>query len=265
MLKPSAYRYPNERLILALTFLLVLLVIVLSATATLCLSVVFIGLFVIMAYNSSLNHHRSLVLAAQPVTPQRTPALNALVAECAARLRPGSLEVFIAPSRTLNAYTFGLSSPKVVVLYSALLDVMDEDELRFITGHEMGHVALGHTFLNSLVGGMAGIPSNSLSSALLTMAFLWWNRTCELSADRAGLLACRSPEKAITALIKLVAGPSGRTQAGLQAAYQRIDAQDDTWLGNLTETLGSHPMLIRRINALRRYAASGQYRRLVNL
>jgi len=32
------------------------------------------------------------------------------------------------------AYTFGLSTPKVVVLYSALFDVMDADELKFIVG-----------------------------------------------------------------------------------------------------------------------------------
>ena len=86
---------------------------------------------------------------------------------------------------------------------------MDADELRFIIGHEMGHVALGHTWLNSLVGGMAGIPSSSTSSAILTLAFLSWNRTCELSADRAGLLACGSLDKAVSSLIKLVAGPEG--------------------------------------------------------
>ena len=44
--------------------------------------------------------------------------------------------------------------------------------------------------LNWLVGGMAGIPSPFMASALLAMAFLWWNRACEFSADRAGLLAC---------------------------------------------------------------------------
>lgn len=263
--RTTAYRYPNERLILVLTIVLVLLVIALTATATICVSVIFILAAVVLAYASSRSHHQALIDRAHPVSTQGTPHLAKLVQECVTRLQPGVVQVFVTPNRQLNAYTFGLDSPKVVVLYSALLQVMDDDEMRFIIGHELGHVALGHTRLNSLVGGMAGIPSNSAASALLMMAFLWWNRACEHSADRAGLLACGKPEKAITALIKLVAGPAGQTPGGLELAYRQIDAEDDTLLGSLGEVVGTHPMLIRRINALRSYVASEQYRRLQTL
>ena len=153
-------------------------------------------------------------------------------------------------------------SPKVVVLYEPLFKIMDEDELTFIIGHELGHVALGHTWLNSLIGGIAGIPSSMGAAAILSMAFLSWNRACEFSADRAGLLACAKPEKAISALIKLVAGPKALSPEGMAAAYQQIDAEDDTWLGSLNEAFGTHPMLIRRIQELRKYASSSQYRLL---
>ncbi len=258
----TSYRYPNETMVLGLTLLLVGLVIAITAVATVCTSVIFVLLAVLWAYFSSRSHHQNLVRAAYPVTDSGTPGLMRLFQENAARLKPGPLQAFVVPSRQLNAYTFGLDDPKVVVLYSALLDVMDADELRFIIGHEMGHIALGHTRLNSLVGGLAGIPSGSLASAVLVTVFLWWNRTCEFSADRAGLLAVGKPEKAITALIKLVAGPTGKTRRGLELAYQKIDAQDDTLLGSLQETFASHPMLIRRINALRKWSSSAQYRRL---
>lgn len=258
----TAYRYPNERLILWLTMLLVFLVIAITATATVCTSVIFIGIAVGLAYFSSRSHHQALMQAAHPISSQDTPGLSNLMKECVARLRPGPVVGYVTRSRELNAYTFGLDTPKVVVLYSALLQVMDEDELCFIIGHELGHVALGHTWLNSLVGGMAGIPSSSLASLLLTMAFLRWNRACELSADRAGLLACGRVDKAVSALIKLVAGPQAATPEGLALAYQQIDAEDDTLLGSLNEALGTHPMLIRRINELRRYAASQEYRNL---
>jgi Zn-dependent protease with chaperone function len=258
----TSYRYPDEYIVLGLTLLLVGLVIAISALATVCTSLVFVLLVVVWAYFSSRSHHQNLVRAAYPVTDSNTPRLLRLFQESADRIKPGPLQAFVVPSRQLNAYTFGLDDPKVVVLYSALLDVMDADELRFIIGHEMGHIALGHTRLNSLVGGLAGIPSNSLASAVLVTVFLWWNRTCELSADRAGLLATGKPEKAITALIKLVAGPTGKTARGLELAYRKIDAEDDTLLGSLQETFASHPMLIRRINALRQWSSSQQYRRL---
>lgn len=258
----TSYRYPNETLILVSTLALVGLVIAITATATLCGSVIFVVLMVILSYSSSRAHHHALIAQAYQVTHQNAPELADLVQSCVERLKPDPVQAFVVKSNQLNAYTFGLDSPKVVVLYSALLKVMDEDELRFIIGHELGHVALGHTWLNSLVGGMAGIPSGSAASAILLLAFLSWNRACEYSADRAGLLACGSLEKATTALIKLVAGPAGSTKRGLELAYRQIDAQDDTWLGNLSEAFASHPLLIRRINELRQFAASAEYQRL---
>jgi len=217
----TAYRYPHEQLILALTLLLVFLVIALTATATLCLSFVFVLAMVALAYFLTRSHHQALLEQAVHVTPHTAPNLAALVAESAVRLRPGPVQVFVAPGEALNAYTFGLSSPKVVVLEAPLLQVMDGDELRFILGHELGHVRLGHTWLNSLVGGMAGIPSPFLASALLGLAFLWWNRACEYSADRAGLLACGNLPKAVSALVKLAVGGQARTTVDLERALRR--------------------------------------------
>ncbi|MBN1146070.1 MAG: M48 family metallopeptidase [Anaerolineales bacterium] len=261
-MRTTAYRYPNEQLILTLTLLLVFAVIALTATATLCASLVFIIAFVVLSYYMGRSHHQALVRNAARVTPAATPGLERVVARGLARLQPGEVEVYVLPSQQLNAYTFGLSSPKVVVLYSTLLKVMDEDEVLFILGHELGHVALGHTWLNSLIGGIAGIPASFSAAAILSMAFLWWNRSCEYSADRAGLLACGKPEKAVTALVKLAAGPRAASNADLERLYRQIDAEDDTAWSNLAEALGTHPMLINRIEQLRSYAGSGQYRRL---
>ncbi len=258
----TAYRYPGEHAILALTLLLVLLVIALTATATVCLSAVFVALAVAVGYAMTRAQHRELLARAYPVTPANAPGLAASVEGCAARLQAGPVQVFVASSPVLNAYTFGILPPYVVVLNSALLHTMDADELRFIIGHELGHVRLGHTWLNSLVGGMAGIPSPFLASAVMAFAFLWWNRACEYSADRAGLLACGKPSKGISALVKLAAGPEADTAAELMQALRRIEAEDDGALAPLGEALSTHPMMGRRIEQLRRYARSEEYRRL---
>ncbi len=165
--RTTAYRTPDELFILGLTLLLVFAVIAISAAVTLCASFVLVALAVFLAYSSSQAHHRILMERAYPVTDRSAPELAALVRQCVQRLQPGVVQVFVTPSNQLNAYTFGLSDPRVVVLYSALFDVMDADELRFVFGHELGHVQLGHTRINSLLGGMAGIPSSSVASALL--------------------------------------------------------------------------------------------------
>lgn len=263
-MKNTSYRLTGERLVLALTLFVVLAVIAITASATVCASVLFILAFVAMSYFLGRAHHQELLSLADKVTPEALPDLDRLVRRGARRLRPGPVEVFVATGNELNAYTFGLSSPKALVLYSGLLPLMEEDELVFILGHEMGHVALGHTWLNSLVGGMAGIPASWSVGTILSLVFLWWNRMCEYSADRAGLLACGNSEKAFSALVKLGAGPSARTRADLEQAYRRIDAEDDTPAGALGEVLATHPLLIRRIDRLRQYARSDGYRRVLS-
>jgi Zn-dependent protease with chaperone function len=261
-IKTTAYRYPNELLILWVTILVVLGVIVFTAAATACLSVAFMLVFVVLAYQSSKSHHQGLMQNAQRVGREATTDLSMLIDECAQKLQVEPVQVFVLPSRVRNAYTFGMESPKAIVLYSALLPLMDREEMQFIVGHEMGHICLGHTRLNTLIGGMAGIPSNIASAVLMHLAFLWWNRACEYSADRAGMLACGNPNKAISALIKLEAGGSPYDAESLARVAQRIEAEDDDVFNNIGEALGTHPMVVRRINQIRNYAQSAEYHRL---
>jgi Zn-dependent protease with chaperone function len=259
----TSYRYPNEILILALTLFLVFAVIAVTAAATFCGSLLFVLVMLVISFLLNRSHHDELIQDAQPVTVQTAPELAVLTKSCATRLQAGSFSAYIAPGNILNAYTFGLGEAPVVVVYAGVLRIMDEDELSFIIGHELGHVCLGHTWLNSLVGGMSGIPSPYFAAVLLYISFRWWNRACEYSADRAGLLACGKPEKAASALIKLVGGTSGiRSLEGWQQALRRIESEDDHLEGNLQELLSSHPMIIRRLQALSQYATSAEYQHL---
>jgi len=256
----TSYRYPNEHAILALTLVLVFAVIAFTAVATFCGSFLFVLVMLAVSYFMNRTHHNELIKNAHPVIAQTEPELAALVKGCASQLRSPPFRIFIAPGNTLNAYTFGLVEPQVVVVYAGVLSIMDEDELRFIVGHEIGHICLGHTWLNSLVGGMAGIPSPYLAAVVLYFSFRWWNRVCEYSADRAGLLACAKPEKAYSALIKLVSGSSAvRSPQAWEQALRQIESEDDHMENNIGELLSTHPMIIRRLEALRKYAASPDY------
>jgi Zn-dependent protease with chaperone function len=261
MYRSRAYRYANEQVVLVLTLLLVLGVIIFTATVTFCLSGVFIIAMFVLSALLIRSHHQTLMRSAFRVDRARSPELAALVAECGLKLQPGPVDVFVVDQKQLNAYTFGISSPKVLALYTPLLKVMNTRELSFIIGHEMGHVALGHTWLNTILGGMAGIPAPFGAAVLLYTAFRWWNRMCEYSADRAGLLACGDLQVAISALVKLVA-PEIRDQRDFERALALVDAEDDSAASRLAEAFQSHPMVIRRINTLRDYARSPEYQTL---
>jgi STE24 endopeptidase len=49
-----------------------------------------------------------------------------------------------AKLRALNAYVSGLGASKRVVIWDTTIRRMSEDEVVFVTGHEMGHYVLGH-------------------------------------------------------------------------------------------------------------------------
>ncbi len=258
----TAYRYPNEHLILAITIVAVVGVIAFTAAATVCTSVLFVLAVLGLGYFSSRSNHQALLAEAQQVTPQSTPEMIPLIQANYARLQVEPVNMFIVRSNQLNAYTFGMGNPKAVVLYSSLFKIMDRSEIQFILGHEMGHVKLGHTWLNTLVGGIAGIPSGLGAAAIMELAFRWWNRACEYSADRAGVLACANPAKAISALVKLEAGAAALTKAGLQAAIQHIETEDDDIMNNLAEMLASHPMVAKRVEEIRRFTNTQGYRQM---
>lgn len=258
MFRSRRYRYDNEQVVLAVTILLVLTVIILTSTVTFCVSGIFIvGMFGLSAYLIHA-HHQSLLRDAHRVDLLHTPELAQLVDECREKLQPGEVDVFLVDGKQINAYTFGIADPKALVIYTPVIRIMTAGELRFVVGHEMGHVALGHTWLNTIVGGLAGIPAPFGAAVLLYAAFRWWNRMCEFSADRAGLLACGDLNLAVSALVRLAA-PEVRNQREFEQALVRIDAEDDLVSSRMAALFQTHPMVIRRINQLHAYAATAEY------
>jgi Zn-dependent protease with chaperone function len=260
----TSYRYPSEQFTLFVTICLVLFFLLVSAGLTACLAPLLVGVFLLIAYQANQSRHKALDQQGVEVTPQRTPELSAIFEKCRRRIQPGNVEAIVVPSRQLNAYTFGFSDPKIVVLFDALFKVMDQDEIAFIMGHELGHVALGHTWLNTLLGSAEMFPGSFTAAVVLTLAFRWWNRSCEYSADRAGLLACGNINKAVSALVKLVAGDA-RTQQQIQESLNMIDKEDDSLVNILGESLSTHPMIIRRVEELKKFAASSEYQRLQHM
>ena len=258
MNRPS--RHPSEVPVLLTTLLLVGGVLVITTGLTICIAPVLIAMMVAYSYITNQQHHAALMQQAIKV-PVEGPTgesqglddLGQLVRECRDTLGCEPVDVFIVPSRQLNAYTFGLGSPKVIVLYQPMLKVMDANELKFVIGHEMGHIVFGHTWLNTLIGGMAGMPSTIRAAIIFTFAFRWWNRACEYSADRAGLVACGHPIKAISALAQLEVGDFN-TAEELHRALAVIERQDDSLENILGETLSDHPMIAKRIKALQEYS-----------
>ena len=112
----SALRYPGERSTLVGTLLLVGVILLISAAPTLLLLPLAVGLTLAFSYSRTREHHQQLLRNALAVTPASAAGVDALVQDCRGRLSAEPVQVFAVRSRQLNAYTFGLHAPRVVVL-----------------------------------------------------------------------------------------------------------------------------------------------------
>src|SRR6476660_3245477 len=91
--------------------------------------------------------------------PMKDKALEARILALADRAGIEGSRVFevnkSVDTKTLNAYVAGVFNTKRIVLWDTTIARMDERELLFVMGHEMGHYALGHVWqeivLSSLV------------------------------------------------------------------------------------------------------------------
>ena len=260
--KTTAYRYPTEDIILYLTLVALGVIVLFITGTTIFTGLFFILLFMGVSFIQAHLRHETLRKNRSEIPIRDHCKLIVLKHECATKLQVEPINILVSPSDQLNAYAFGLSSPKVVVLFSELINVMDANELRFIIGHEFGHIHLGHTTLNTVVGGLAGTPGSYWASTLLRSIFRYWNRLCEFSADRAGMLACGDPEKAVSALLKLASQGKARTRTELVDVMKRLEKEEGSPVLRMSEVIYTHPLIYKRIRQIHQYAHSKQYREL---
>jgi Zn-dependent protease with chaperone function len=121
-------------------------------------------------------------------------------------------EIYIGESPFLNAMTTGVDKP-VVVMHSALAHQATDAELVCVIGHELGHLHTDHILYKTLAallitGGMTFSGLARLLTWPIQKALLKWDRCSELSADRAGLLACRDLKASLGLLLKMAGGHS---------------------------------------------------------
>ena len=102
-------------------------------------------------------------------------------------------EIYVKLNVYPNAYTFGDTNP-FIVLHSGLFETVPEELIPTVIAHECGHIACHHTLYTSmgrlLLGGASMFVSGLGNLALypIQLAFAYWMRCSEFSADRAAMI-----------------------------------------------------------------------------
>jgi RNA polymerase subunit RPABC4/transcription elongation factor Spt4 len=169
--------------------------------------------------------------------------------------------VFVSHDVHMNALTTGLWRPYIIILYSALIEAMDDDELKSVIGHEMGHIKFQHVWLQSLLGTLGSQSfSIPLLGDLIGWCFHFWGRFCEFTADRAGLIACGNLEKAIMAEIKLGVGPELAKKVNIEALAQQAQEARRNFVGELGDLGRTHAHMTTRIQQMADFATSEMFK-----
>lgn len=183
--------------------------------------------------------------------------------------------LFLGESPVMNAMTLGFEETYVVVK-SALLDQLTDDEVIAVLGHELGHLHCGHPLYKALVwmivGGAAAFSGVfRLLTSPIQKALLKWSRCAELTCDRAGLLACRDLGSSMGVLLTMAGGsrPGITRRTSMRIApfiAQAREIQDigadsamDSALSDLMSLNRTHPYVVTRVTELIRFVENGRY------
>lgn len=198
------------------------------------------------------------------VSRRQFPHLHDIVVECAEALDIPVPTVYVSQSPFINAGTYGTNEESFILVNSALVDKLSDDEVRFVIGHECGHIQNSHVVYHTAASFMAqGIGVYVKWASLpASMALNAWSRRGEITCDRAGLLCCKDEEVALMSLMKLAIGS--------EKLFDEVDIEEylgqlgelQEGVGRFQELFARHPYLPKRVQALRLFAQSSYFQAL---
>lgn len=195
--------------------------------------------------------------------------LGGIVRDCAKTLGINVPYTVISSSIAgLNAKTIGTDEFVYIAISSLMQRMFEDNELRFVIGHECGHVALGHVLYHTVVNALSSFSQliPVVGPAVYQM-IAWplkaWSRRSEISADRAGLYCCGDVNIACRTLLRLEAGFTSVEALDVQEYIQNTnDMLRHSQIGHLAELFDQHPIIAKRMEALLVFANSEKYYRL---
>ncbi len=210
--------------------------------------------------------HGTLEGSAVQVTQKQFPRIRRIADTCQRILGMPATNVFIRHDAGLGASAFGSRKSCGVILTSGLVENLNEHELRFVIGRELGHIKADHLFYLNMIKLVTdskilqNIPFLGEGLRAFVMLFLLpWQRKSQVTADRAGLLCCQNRVTAIKSLIKMA--------LGARSLYDKVDIEEFLnqaeevatrrfSVKNMGEYLSGSPYVTNRVKELEAFWSS---------
>lgn len=196
--------------------------------------------------NIESDRSHSSLLISEKVTPQ---IYSILIKTCNnLKLDMENVSAYIYSSPDNQAACFLGDKDKCnIMITSGLIDLMDESELKFIIGHEIGHFLLKH----------GTVTHNSKMSK----EDLIFSRYKEISADRIGLVASESIDSALSSIMKMLSGlDSEHLRFDIKALMKQIENHSTE---SFLSSEHTHPSWLIRVRALQWFEMSDVYKNFI--
>jgi len=168
----------------------------------------------------------------------------------------GKVDFYITGDSTVNAFSVASedeNEPNIVNINSGLFDLMTRDELRFVIGHELGHLINKDTALARLINFI--YPGETQPQVSLQYKIRLHEQLAELVADRYGFMATENLGACVTAFFKMA---SGLDLAKMNVSIEALIADNNRRLEYFLKDKGisraSHPVNPIRVQALNLFA-----------
>lgn len=166
------------------------------------------------------------------------------------------VDFYITGDSTVNAFSLAAEDegqPHIINVNSGLFDLMTQDELRFVVGHELGHLINRDTALGRLIQFV--FPPNSNVPVSLLYKIRLHEQLAELVADRYGYMATKNLNVCVTAFFKMASGLDlEKMNVSIDVLLADNNRRLDYFLHDKGISRASHPVNPIRVQALNLFA-----------
>ena len=220
--------------------------------------------------------------SAVKVTPKQCPDLHAKLQIACTTLGVEMPDMYIQQNPQVNAFTGGVEKP-IIVLHSALIERLNDEETLAVIAREVGHIHAEHVLyitaarlFEALINVSAArlIPGSEILKLIISLgiasALLAWARRAELSCDRAALLVTQDAHVIGRTMMKLAGGTFASKidyELFLEQGREFKKNYDARWLdrfwADVMNSGLSHPFPIWRVAEVLEWVETGQYADLI--
>lgn len=183
-----------------------------------------------------------------------------MVEDCSRILGVKTPRIFLTNQKAVTAFTVNVADPIIVLHTSLLSRYGNSRELRFIIGHEVGHIKCRHVkYMTGTRFAVELLPDAVVAVGLLPL--MKWSREAEMSADNAGLICCQDEKAAEQALVRLVADVNGKIDVDEYLNQRKATemSQFSAVIQYFNELQEGHPVIPDRVLQLRDYSKTQSF------